>query len=207
MSFRTEGVLKTAESLPTGESSINFAERSFSTEVEARNFFLELKRKLLNISHWNHRSGLSSYELFDSSGQAINDQAIKPASFIKITLAGSGKSDWVRVEDIRDENDELVITVRPSYDPTGQPQQTGKISHFFWNEATNNFCAIQSGEKVSLYVIGLNEKLNSDHTSGMVETVRNTAVANMGYYLGIQKSEWTKFCKSFLFDGEETAAE
>jgi hypothetical protein len=49
-----------------------------------------------------------------------------------------------------------------------------------------------------LYVIGLNERLNSGHTSGMIETVRNTAVANIGYYLGIQKAEWKKFCESFF---------
>ena len=206
MSFRTQEILQQAENSATGESSISCSERIFSDTAAASDFFVRLKRNLLDVSHWNHRSGLSSYRLFDGSGQSTSDQTIKLDAFIKITLTGSGKSDWVRITDIYNAENEFVITVSPTYDPTAEPQQTGKTSHFFWNKSTNNFCAFQEGEKVSLYVIGLNEKLNSDHTSGLIETVRNTAVADLGHFLGIQKAEWTKFCKSFLFEDEEQAA-
>jgi hypothetical protein len=121
-------------------------------------------------------------------------------------LPATGKSDWVRVEEIYDRPDELTITVRPTYDPTGDPPQTGKVSHFFSSRTTNNFCAFRREATVYLYVIGLNEKLNEDHDSGVVEKVRNALVGNIGYYLGIQKAEWTKFCTSFLSDDEELAA-
>jgi hypothetical protein len=206
MTFRTEAILQEAEKLPQDESSITCVERNFSDTVSAGQFFAELKQNILDVSHWNHKSGLTSYQLFGGTGKPMNDQRIKLDAFIQITLTGSGKSDWVRVEEIYDVENELVITVRPSYDPTGDPQQTGKISHFFWNQATNNFCVFQKGDHVSLCVIGLNERLNSDHTSNLLETVRNTAVADLGYYLGIQKAEWKKFCKSFLFDDQEQAA-
>jgi len=206
MSFRIQEILQQAENSATGESSISYSERIFSDGAGAGEVFIKLKGNLLDLSHWNHKSDLSSYRLFDSNGQTRGDQTIKLDAFIKITLAGSGKSDWVRVADIYNVENELVITVSPTYDPTAEPKQTGKTSHFFWNKSTNNFCAFREAERISLYVIGLNEKLNSDHTSGLVETVRNTAVAELGYYLGIQKAEWTKFCKSFLFDDEEQAA-
>ena len=199
MQYRTDGLLQRAKGLRTDESSVNFAERSFSDEPHAQQYFEQLRRDLLDISHWNRRSGLTTYDLFDSNGDKVHDVKITPGAFIKITLYGSGKPDWVRVDDVYDSDSETVITVRPTYDPTGKPQQTGKVSHFFTNDATNNFCALRREATVFVYVIGLNEKLNTGHTEGIVETARNAVVANVGHYLGIQSAEWTKFCNSFLF--------
>ena len=200
MALRTRELIKQAESLPTDESSINCGDREFADNHAALAYFSRLKSRFVDLSNWNGNSGLSSYALFDRDGRPVAEQRIRPGLFLRITLTGSGKSDWVRIEDIYDSPEEFIITVSPTYDPTAQPPQTGKISHFFTSDATNNFCALLEGNKVSVCVIGLNERLNSGHTSGVVETVRNTAVANIGYYLGIQKSEWNKFCNSFLTD-------
>jgi hypothetical protein len=198
MTLRTRELLAQTEHLPADEFSINYAEREFADATTADSFLSDLKRRLVDLSHWNENSGMSSYKLFGSDGRPDNDGGLKPGFFVEITLHGTGKSDWVRVEDIYESPDELVITVKPTYDPTDEPPQTGTISHFFTSDATNNFCALREGTRTMLYVIGLNERLNSGHTSGMIETVRNTAVANIGYYLGIQKAEWKKFCESFF---------
>ena len=206
MSFRTKGLLKQAENSPTGESSINNAERTFSDEPAARAFFVELKLRLSNLNEWNDKSGMSTFEIFDDTGRQVNDPSLKVDRFLKIKLPGSGKSDWVRVENIQNSDNEMIITLRPTFDPTGEPRQTGKTSHFFTSEATNNFCAFLDWATVYLYVIGLDEKLNSDHTDGIIETVRNTAVAKLGHYLGVQKAEWTKFCNSFLFEERKISA-
>jgi hypothetical protein len=206
MQLRTRELLKQTENLPTDEFSITCGERRFSDELAARSYLEDLKSRLVDLSQWNACSGLSSYELFDGDGSPVHDKRIKPGYFLQITLHGSGKSDWVRIEEVFESPDELIITVKPIYDPTGDPPQTGTISHFFSSEATNNFCVFREDDKVSLYVIGLNERLNSSHTSGVLETARNTAVANLGYYLGIQKSEWKKFCKSFLNGEQESAS-
>ena len=206
MQLRTEGLLRQTDDVAKDESSINYAERQFDDEMTAESFFNELKEKLGDISHWNHKSGLSSYELFDEGGDFSSGKCIKRGAFIKITLHGSGKNDWVRVEDICDFGREMIITLRPTYDPTGDPPQTGRISHFFSAEAINNICAFRQDRSVFLYVIGLNEKLNSGRSSGIIETARNALVANVGYYLGIQKAEWTKFCNSFLFDDQDLSA-
>jgi len=203
MPDRTRELLKLTESLPEDEFSINYATREFTSDADADTYFDGLKARIADLSHWNDKSGLSTYELFDGNGNPIADTRIKIAQFIKITLSGSGKSDWVRVRDIAVSQDELVISVQPTYDPTEIPPQTGKISHFFSADATNNFCAFCEDTVVSMYVIGLNERQNTGHASGMIEAARNAAVANVGYYLGIQKAEWTKFCKHFLSDGHD----
>ena len=202
MRFETDELLKLTESLPEDEFSVNSASREFESEDEAGSYLGALKKRICDLNEWNGKSGLTSYELFDETGRALDSQAIEKDKFIKLTLTGSGKSDWVRVERIYEAPDEIVITVKPTFDPTDSPQRTGEISHFFGAAARNNFCFIRNRRTVSVYVIGLNEKLNTDHTSGMIESARNTAVANIGYYLGVQKAEWKKFCESFLREEE-----
>jgi hypothetical protein len=205
MQFRTEELLQRTESLPADEFSINHGERMFQTEAEADGFFTELKAKMLDFNAWNDKSGLSTFEQCDDNGKP-DDQHLRQGSFVRINLPGTGKSDWVRIEEIQNTDNELVVTVRPTYDPTGDPPQTGKVSHFFSSKTTNNFCTYRNGKTVYIYVIGLNEQLNDDHASGLIEKARNALVGNLGYYLGVQKAEWTKFCNSFLYDGEEQAA-
>ena len=94
----------------------------------------------------------------------------------------------------------MVVTVRPTYDPTDAPVDKSVVSHFFADSATNNFCTLLRGNTVGAYVIGIGERQNTSDTSGMLESVRNAAVANIGPYLGIQSAEWTKFCNSLLAD-------
>ena len=198
MPFETDLLIEKSRSLPADESSINCEVCVFSGEDAARTAFDQVKRRLKDVNEWNSRSGFSTYELFDESGRPLSSDTMQNGQFMKITLTGSGKSDWVRVERIYETKGEIVITVKPTYDPTASPQQTGEISHFFVADARNNFCAVRADRKVSVYVVGLNERLNSGHTSGLIETARNAAVANLGYYLGIQKAEWNKFCSSML---------
>lgn len=200
MQFRTREILSRAETLPVDEYSITNAEREFVDAAAARAYFNDLKPRFLDITHWNSNSDVSSYELFNSSGSKVTDGQIRRGLFMKITLPGTGKGDWVRIESVFESPNEIVITVRPTYDPTEKPQQTGAISHFFTAQARNNFCALCEDQWIRVYVIGLQETLNSGHTSGIVESIRNTAVANLGYYLGAQKAMWTAFCERFVLD-------
>jgi hypothetical protein len=91
-----------------------------------------------------------------------------------------------------------VLTVKPSFDPTEKAADKESTSHFFTNEATNNFCLQRDEKSILFYVIGLHEKTNLGETENALETARNAAVANLGYYLGIQKAEWKTFCRNFL---------
>lgn len=90
-----------------------------------------------------------------------------------------------------------MITVQPAYNPAAKPVDTTITSHFFTREARNNFCLQKDDKDVALYVIGLNEKTNTNETGSPVETIRNVATANPGFYLRIQKAMWKDFCSNF----------
>lgn len=183
-------------------SSVARAERKFATEREAEKCFGELKGKLFRIEEWNADSGLSSYELFDKTGKTCKRETAKIGDFIKITLAGSGKSDWLKIIDGDNAPNEIVLTVQPSYNPTENEPDKSVTSHFFTNESTNNFCLERKGATLNFYVIGLDEKSNTRDAKNIIETARNVAASNLGHYLGIQKGEWTTFCKNFLDNGK-----
>lgn len=186
-----------ADSSAPDTSSETSAEREFPSETEAKNAFRALKEKLFDIERWNAESGISSFALFDKDGKAQPKKRAAVGDFIKITLPASGKDDWVKIKSVREGDDEIVLTIQPSPNPTAE-EDGQTTSHFFTADSTNNFCLQQLGAKLKFYVIGLNEKTNTDDTSGILETVRNAATANVGYYLGIQKTQWKIFCENFL---------
>ena len=206
MSSHIEELLRAANSTDEPVTSVNSARRTFADEGEAREFFLDVCRRLLDIREWDASSSPSSYALFDERGEQVEAKPVNVDDFIRITIHASGKYDWVRVVKIVQEPDEMVITVAPTYDPTASPIEKDVISHFFHSEARNNFCVQLDGAVVSVYVIGLNERQNVRETGGILETVRNSATANFGYYSGVQKGTWIEFCKNFLKSDQETAA-
>lgn len=196
MNSKTENLLKNAED--NENSSISSAERHFDFADEAQVFFAELKKSILNIDNWNENANLSSYTLFDENGYQLESKTIYEGAFNRISLKGSGKYDWVRVVKITEKDREMIMTVQPTFDPTIKDSDKSKTSHFFTGEATNNFCLLHRENSVAFYVIGLNEKQNTQETKSIIEIVRNVAAANLGTYLGIQKAEWTTFCENFL---------
>lgn len=179
------------------ESSVSSAEKTFSDEPEAERFFSILKTKILHIDEWNEHAMLSEFWLFDETGQKRQSGILEVGTFLRISLKGSGKYDWVKIISIDEAVNEFIITVKPTFDPTADEPDKTVISHFFTDEATNNFCLSKDGRKISFYVIGLNEKRNTSETKNALETIRNVAV-NVAAYVGVQQGEWEKFCHSFL---------
>ena len=196
MSGKIESLLNQAKA-NKNESSVSSAEETFSDSLEADRIFSVLKTKLQNIGEWNDHAMLSSYKLFNEDGTDQETETLSVGCFIRILLRGSGKYDWVRVMDIHEAADEFVITVKPTFDPTEESPDTSVVSHFFTDASTNNFCLSNKDKTVSFYVIGLNEKQNTSETENALQTIRNVAV-NLSSYLGIQTSEWEKFCHGFL---------
>lgn len=186
-------------------SSVVSAARNFPSETEAEKSFSQLRAKLLRIEEWNSESGFSSFELFDENGNAQPARVAGDGDFIKITMPGSGKSDWVKIIETDETDDEAILSVQPSRAPTEKEAEEAankkvkKItSHFFTGDSTNNFCLRQKNAQIIFYVIGLNERANTDETGGVLETVRNFATANIGSLLGIQKAQWQTFCENFI---------
>jgi hypothetical protein len=198
MKFKTDDLLAQA-SRDENHSSISSAEKTFSDEAQSGRVFSDLKVKLANVDEWNAHSMLSSFKLFDERGQELQSNKIGVGVFMRISLTGTLKYDWVGVRDIHKAADEFIITVAPTFDPTDKTTDKSVTSHFFTNESNNNFCLLRKGHMVALYVIGLNEKMNTDETESTLEKVRNAAV-NAGSYFGLQSGEWEKFCHHFMED-------
>lgn len=198
MSSEIEKLLETANAANESVNSVNSAKRVFSDESQARSFFRDVCQRLLDTADWSENSSGSSYGLFDETGRSADNRPISEGDFIRISIHGSGKYDWVRVIRIFQTDREMVVTVHPTFDPTAQPPDTNTVSHFFHAAARNNFCVQLDGQTINFYVIGLNERQNVSDTGGLLETARNAATANLGYYLGIQKVIWSEFCKNFL---------
>jgi len=198
MKYKTDDLLQRAER-DEKHSSVASAEKTFADEAASEKFFSLLKTKLEDVHEWNAHALLTSFELFDENGRALETQKITVGAFLRISLTGAIKYDWVRVESVDDTPLEFIIRVRPTFDPTDEDGDKSVISHFFTGESVNNFCLYRKANTVALRVIGLNEKLNSGETSGTLETVRNAAV-NLGSYLGVQRGEWEKFCHHFMED-------
>jgi hypothetical protein len=203
---RIEDLLNRAGS-SKNDSSVTSSHVIFPDETAAADRFDEYCRRLLDIEAWKASSTPSSYELFDPTGEMVSDLPLEKGLFIRISIAASGKHDWVRIVSISQGPDELILTVSPTFDPTEKPQKPDVISHFFAPEATNNFCLQQSGVAVTMYVIGLSEHQNVRNADGVVETARNVAAANLGSYLGLQKSVWKEFCTNFLTGGAGAKAD
>ena len=156
----------------------------------------------MNLDKWNAKSGVASYELFDETGKICADKTLMVGRFISISLPAAGKADWIEIIEIYEAADEFIIAVQPSYNPTETPLDKTVKSHFLDKQAQNNFCLQRNETAVACYVIGLDEKQNTENTKNLLETIRNAATANFGYYLGIQKSLWKTFCKN-MFENEK----
>ncbi len=178
-------------------SSTASASRAFPTRNEAEKKFQLLKEKLFRVEFWNSASEFSSFAHFDENGTAQPQKSVAVGNFIRMSLPGAGKFDWVKITEIYDAPDEIILTVQPSFDPTDKGEKTN-TSHFFAHTSTNNFCLQRQDKKLNFYVIGLDEKTNIDETGNLLETIRNVAASNIGYYFGIQKAQWQTFCENFL---------
>lgn len=196
-----EQAARQSDSATSEGSSVVKATRIFPDAANAEDAFAVLRKKLFSIEHWNDCSEISSFKLFDETGIAEPTKLARVGDYIRITLPGSGKDDWVKVIEINESPGETVFTVQPSHDPTDAENKRA-TSHFFTDASTNNFCLQRKDRTINFYVIGLNEKTNTSETSGIIETVRNYATANLGYFLGIQKTQWKSFCENFLETGK-----
>lgn len=196
MKDRINTLLKLAETKEN--SSVSCAEHSFSESAQAENAFIYYRNKLLDLNHWNNHSEIMTFALFDEKGNFDAKGTLEKNKLIRLSLKGSGKDDWIKIIEILSEENEFIIKLKPTCDPTDADAEKALTSHFFTSESTNNICLLKEKEKIGLYVIGLDEHQNISETKNILETVRNVVTANAGFYLGIQKSEWTTFCKSFL---------
>lgn len=179
-------------------SSVSFAERIFLSPTGAAAAFSSLKENIRDLNLWNQAASLNNFELFDKTGRKCQNELLKKNLFVRMSLKGSGKYDWVKIAKITESENLFIVSVKPIFDPTDINSDKAHTSHFFMAESSNNFCLIHEDKKITFFVIGLNEKQNVSEAKNAFEIVRNVATANIGSYFGIQKAEWKTFCENFL---------
>src|SRR5690606_40219219 len=105
---------------------------------ETTTFFKHIKRKLIDVNHWNEitKAPSATFTIVDASGHTI-ERPVKKHDYIRIDIPGPGLPsakgyDWVHVEDITEtanaEGADIILTLRPCADPTQEDTDTG---HFF----------------------------------------------------------------------------
>ena len=144
MSGKIQNLIEQANRAGNNENSVNFAKRQFQNVEKAKSLFFELKKDLLKVEKWNQNSSLSGFEVFEENGNISQYNKILEGIFLRISLTGSGKDDWVKILEIYSDDDEFIITVQPTFDPTNKNRDKTVISHFFTSESTNNFCVLST---------------------------------------------------------------
>lgn len=201
---KIESLLARARADAAEKTSVSNASREFADAAAAEKTFRLLREKLFRIERWNDESSAMTFALFDGGGEPIANKPAAVGDFVRITMPGTGKHDWVKIVDVFESSNETILTVQPTFDPTAASPDESVVSHFFTDESTNNFCLRRTGARVEMYVVGLNEATNTAETKNIIESARNLATANIGHYFGFQTAEWTTFCNNFLENEKAT---
>ncbi len=175
----------------TGAESNTESEATLTDVAEARSFYQVVRDRLLRVNDWHEwgGTGTADFQLCDEGGKEV-ERIPQTGDHFRIDIPGPGTrtgagDDWVRIEEISDEEDCLLIRVRPATNPTNPDPD---IAHFFSEEATSNFMIRREGNKVIAGVYGRNEKPNTN-TTRTVDKLRNAAVAT-GAVSGFSKLQW-----------------
>lgn len=182
-----------------GAQSNTEAEAQLGSEEEARQFFQTVKKRLLDVNHWQEYAGVvtAKFQLTDENGNALQ-RAPRTGDYFRIDIPGPGTitgggDDWVQVEDMDEDEDCAGIRVRPASNPTNERKD---VAHFFHEGATSSFIVRREGAKVFAGVYGRNEKPNVK-TETVVDKIRNAAVAT-GAAAAFSKLQWKSLVKGLI---------
>jgi hypothetical protein len=178
-------------------------ENSYPDEEQARQAFELSKNKLFSVDRWTDLPGINStFQLFDASGNKAGARKPQIGDFIKIILPGPAPENWVKVTDIREEDNLAEFVVRPS--PAPHTDNAREVKHFFGKEASSAFRVERQGNVLKALEIGRNERINNQGPEAGNRAVVNTVVAEGGW-AGFQALQWDKVTR-FLVHLEEPKA-
>lgn len=172
-------------------------------EKMAKVFYLEVKRRLQDVSQWHEiAGGLSArFQLVDANGEEVN-RPPQNGDFMRIDIPGPGTGsgngyDWVRVEEVQDE----VLPMFERYGfrvrPARHPDKPGEdISHFFSDESTSSFLIIREGNIIKAAVYDRNTKPNTAATN-LVEKVRDMITGNASVLI-FSKLQWKSLTEGLV---------
>lgn len=177
---------------------------TFSSEMEASDFFRIVKQRLLNVNQWKDWAGAlsASFQLTDEKGADIETNP-QQGNYFKINIPAPGivtgeGYDWVQIEEVKEEAEKdceyVAIRVRPAPSPLNENKD---VAHFYTDEATSNFIVRRDGTKVTAGVYGRNEKPNVKEADTVIDKIRN-AVVGTGGVGGFSKLQWKALVSGLL---------
>lgn len=183
----------------TGSATDITESSSFTSESDALNAFAEAKKRLNDINNWNSLCGTVT-SIFTLTDQGAKQKTKKPqvGDYIKIDIPAPGPSsgdgyDWVRIEEILEEEQIFAIKVRPVCSPENKDSS---VAHFFKDSATSSFIIRKEGLSVFAEVHGRNEVPNTD-TEKTTDKIRNAAVGGSAI-AGFSSFQWKQLVKGLL---------
>lgn len=164
--------------------------KEFADEATAIKEFERSKQKLFDVNMWTKMASFNSdFRLYDSRGHRTTARKPEIGYYIEIILPASTIENWVKVTDIREEENMAEFVVHPSEKPEQRGQEDKEIKHFFIKEASSAFRVVREGTTISAYEIGKNEGINNHGEEAGDRALLNTLVAEGGW-AGIQALQW-----------------
>lgn len=172
---------------------------------EALLLFLRAIDRLLSVNNWQalSNSALSAFQLTDANGSVVHREA-REHDFFKIKIPGPGNAsgdgyDWVKVELIKNNMNNVTMRVRPVANPFHPEKGT---AHFFQNDATSTFSVFRRGRIVTAGVYGRNEIPNVKSPT-ILNKIRNATIA-MGAFAGASRIQWESLIQGILNEPKRT---
>lgn len=184
---------------------------SAETIINAHKLFIIARERLKDINHWKKYSGVAftDTKLTDNKGNPLKREP-REGDYIKIDIPGPGPAagdgyDWVRIEEIVDNTDELAeeesfaMRVRPASNPSNDNDE---ISHFYTSDSSSTFIVERINSHVTATEAGKNEIANTS-TENAIDNVRNATVA-IASAMGIASLQWKLLMQGILKAEEDT---
>lgn len=161
----------------------------FNNVDESGQAFKKSVEKLFDVEKWSLLSGITCrFELYDKSGNKKKSGKPEVGEFMRIILPGPLPENWVKIIDIKREQNNAQFTVSPSQDPRDSDEN---VEHFFIDGATSTFKVERKGNEIIAYEIGSTEGINNRREEAGERGVLNTLIAESGW-AGFQKTQWKK---------------
>lgn len=185
-----------------------FKTTEFINPSKARDFYILMKKRLLDINNWNNLTDVpsASFCLLDVENRQINGVA-KEGDYVRIDIPGPGLPssegyDWVCIESITYDETEnyqrTVLTLRPASDPTNTNPDT---AHFLKASATSTILIEQKHNTVLAQYAGRNEVTNTDNKR-YTDNIRNFLVG-MGAKMGASFPQWKALIAGIIKRAED----
>lgn len=182
-------------------------EQDFADEAAALAAFKRSQEKLFDVNRWSELEGFNStFKLYNANGNPAENEVAQEGFYMQIILPASPIENWVRITDVRRQDNQVEFTVHPSEKPKPTNEGREVTQHFFVKEASSTFRVTKEGTKLAAFEIGKNEAINNTGEEAGNRALLNTLVAEGGW-AGVQALQWDKLTRYLVHLEEPPTAD